>query len=144
MPILRWIRQHRPRMQPILDAMSDADSPFKLVAADPDVDDGFATNLNVVVEEPPGLTRQQYFDAGSAQLESLGITEFDEERVSLPAGEALRSTFEHSLGDRPLAAVQYVLFENGTGYTLTYTTLPGTLESRLAGFEESARSFRIG
>jgi hypothetical protein len=94
---------------------------------------------------PAGVTRQQYFDASTAQLESFGITEFDEERIELRAGEALHVMYEHSRGgvDRPLAVAQYVLFENGTGFTLTYTTLAAALASHRDDFEESARSFRI-
>jgi len=42
-----------------------------------------------------------------------------------------------------VAALHYVLFEDGTGYTLTFTTLPDERSSRTDEFERSARSFRI-
>jgi hypothetical protein len=139
------MRKADPGLAPVLDVIAAPDSPIKLMAADLDTDAGFATNLNVYVEKAPGFTRGQYFDTAPMQLESLGITEFDEERVGLPAGEALRLAYEHTrFGvDQPLAVVQYAFFENGTGYTLTYTTLPSAVDSRVAEFEQSARSFRI-
>ncbi len=55
-------------------------------------------------------------------------------------------TYEHSLGARRRSrsrSLQYVLFENGTGYTLTYTTLAWPPSSTPAEFERSAQSFRI-
>jgi hypothetical protein len=141
------MREADPELAPFIDAIAAPDSPIKLVAIDPDAEEGFATNLNVVVERPPAsVTREQYFDASTAQLESFDLTEFDEELVELPAGEALHITYEDSRGgvDQPLAVAQYVLFENGTGFTLTYTTLAAALASHRDDFEESARSFRIG
>jgi hypothetical protein len=139
------MRDADPKLEPILDAMSAPDSPFKLIAADPSPDDDFATNLNVVVEDvPSGVTREDYFEASTAQFEEFDVTDLTEERVALPAGAAMRSTFEHSLGvDEPLAVLQYVLLGKETGSTLTYTTLPEAFGSRLDEFERSARSFRI-
>lgn len=136
------LRKANPELGQALDQIAATGSPMRLMAVDPDL----GTNVNVVVEKAPGgVTRQQYFDMAPVQFKRLGITEFEEERVGMLADEALRVAYEYSLGlDEPVAVVQYVLFENGTGYTLTYTTLASALESRLAEFEHSARSFRVG
>jgi hypothetical protein len=141
------IREADPELGPFIDQIGAADSPIKLVAVDPDVENGFATNLNVVVSElPSGATREDYFTSLAPQLEELGVTEFTEDLVDLPAGEAQHVTYEHQRAgaDQPLAVVHYVLVEEGVGYTLTYTTPAAGLEDRLAEFERSAGSFRIG
>jgi hypothetical protein len=135
-----------PALQPYLEAMAGEDSLIKFMAIDPDAGSDVSTNLNVVVESPPaGITREQYFDASRAQVDQIAPeSEIDAEQVSLPAGEALRVSYEHSQFGSPLGVVQYVLFEGGKGYTLTFTTLPDELSRRAAAFERSARSFTIG
>ena len=141
------IREADPELGPLLDQIGEADSPIKLIAIDPAPDDGFAANLNVVVipEIPEGTTREDYFDASAAQLEGFGATGVEQERVELPAGEAVSFRYEHSRGgvDQPLAVLQYVLFENEIGYTLTYTSLAAAVESHREEFERSALSFRL-
>jgi hypothetical protein len=120
---------------------------MKLFAVDPDLGDGISTYMNVVVVQgaPDDVTREDYFEAISAEVEGADVTDLREERIELPAGEALQLTFEHSQSgvEKPLAVLQYVLFANRTGYTLTYTTSADALESRLDEFERSARSFRV-
>ena len=135
-----------PAFQPFLEAMAGEDSLIKFMAVDPSADPELPTNLNIVVESPPaGFTREQYFDASNAQIDQLLPTaNVEADRVSLPAGEALHLSYEHSQAGFPVAVVQYVLFEGGTGYTLTFTTLPDELSRRTAAFERSARSFTIG
>lgn len=137
-----------PALRPFLDAMAGEDSLIKFMALDPDAAGGFPTNLNVVVESPPaGVTREQYFEATRGQIEQLfSSTDVEFDQVSLPAGEALRLSYDHSKTPNgvQVAVVQYVLFEGGTGYTLTFTTLPGERSSRTSEFERSARSFRVG
>lgn len=134
-----------PALQPYLDAMAGENSLIKFMAVDPDAEADLSTNLNVVVESPPaGFTREQYFDASRAQLDQLAPdSEVGAERVSLPAGDALRVSYEHNQFGSPLAVVHYVLFEGGQGYTMTFTTLPDELSSRADEFERSARSFTI-
>jgi hypothetical protein len=146
--VLDAIRENDPELAPIVDQIGREDSPIKLFALAPEPDDGFTTNLNVVVIEdvPEGTTREDYFAASTNQIEDLGATGAEEERTDLPAGEALVLRYEHRLGGaaQPLAALQYVLLENGIGYTLTYTALASAAERHTADFERSAQSFRIG
>jgi hypothetical protein len=141
------IRENSPELAPIVDQMGTEDSPIKLVALAPAADEAFTANANVVVIEnvPEGTTRDDYFAQSAGQIEGLAESDVEEERVDLPAGEALVLRYEHSLGGAapPLAALQYVLFENGTGYTLTYTALASAAEQYTAEFERSAQSFRI-
>jgi hypothetical protein len=109
---------------------------------DPDVQDDFATNVNVYVEEvPAGVTRDQYFDASVENItEALGAPE--QERVTLPAGEALRLAYEQEIpSGRRLALLQYLLFERETGFVITYTTLSDRSSGYAETFEASARTF---
>jgi hypothetical protein len=144
---LESMREADPDLGPFLDAMEAEDSPIKLFAIDPEPDDGFTANFNVVVlDAPEGTTREEYFQASTAQLEGLGVDGLEEERVDLPAGDALHATYEHMRGgtERPLAVSQYVLFEGRTGYTLTYTSLADAFDRHEDEFERSAESFRTG
>jgi hypothetical protein len=136
-----------PQIQPFLDAMSGEDSLIKFMALDSDAAGGFPTNLNVVVESPPsGVTQEQYWEATRDQIDRV-FAEIDVEfdQASLPAGNALRLSYDHSRTPTgvQVSVIQYVLFEGGTGYTLTYTTLPDERSSRTQEFERSARSFRV-
>jgi hypothetical protein len=146
--VLDAIRENDPELAPIVDQIGTEDSPIKLFAFAPEPDEGFTTNLNVVVsgDVPQGTTREDYFAAAGNQIEALGVTGAEEERTDLPAGEALVLRYGHSLGGvaQPLAALEYVLFENGIGYTLTYTALASAAKRYTAEFERSAQSFRIG
>ena len=66
----------------------------------------------------------------------------EQEPVTLPAGQALRLTYEQEIGSGPqLAILQYLLFENETGYVISYTTLPDRLAEYAETFEASAQSF---
>jgi hypothetical protein len=133
------------KLRPYLEAIAGEDSLVKFMALDPESDPELPTNLNVVVDTPPAdVTREQYFDVSREQLALLVPGgDVESEEVSLPAGEAMRFSYEHSETGFPVTVLQYILFERGTGYTLTYTTLPDELARRTDAFESSARSFTI-
>jgi hypothetical protein len=117
--VLETIREANPELGPTLDAIAAPGSPMKLFAVDPDLGDGISTYMNVVVVQgaPDDVTREDYFEAISAEVEGADVTDLREERIELPAGEALQLTFEHSQSgvEKPLAVLQYVLFANRTG-----------------------------
>jgi hypothetical protein len=143
---LETMKEADPALAPYLDALGGSDSFVKLLALDPDIEVGFATNLNVVVEPIAiDITRQQYFDATMSQVRQLFGAEFEENRVDLPAGEALHLSYEQfeNPSGGTIATVQYILFEDGNGYVLTYSTLPGRAAASADEFERSARSFRL-
>ena len=138
------IRKEDPELADQIEPIAQPGSPVKFVAIDPDVKDDFATNANVYVEEvPAGVTREQYFDATLQHVtEALGAPE--QEQVTLPAGEALRLSYEQEIASgRKIAILQYILFENGTGYVITYTTLPDRSSEYAETFESSARTFAL-
>ena len=138
------IRQKDPELADQIEPIAQPGSPVKFVAIDPDIQDDFATNANVYVEEvPEGVTREQYFDATIEQITAaLGAPE--QEQVTLPAGEALRLSYEQEIASgQKIAILQYILFENGTGYVITYTTLPDRSSEYAETFESSAQTFAL-
>jgi hypothetical protein len=137
-----------PEVAEILRMLAQPNSPMKFFAFDPNATAGFATNANVILEDVPGgFTREEYFEASLAQIRRLVDPEgMEEERVQLPAGEALHLTYEQTTPGtaRTNTTIQYVLFEEGTGYVLTYSVLPDRADEYSTTFERSAQSFRIG
>ncbi|MGH3021787.1 MAG: hypothetical protein ACRDNR_16750 [Gaiellaceae bacterium] len=143
---LEAMKEDDPALAPYLDALGGPDSYVKLLALDPDIEAGFATNLNVIVEPVElEITREQYFEATMAQVRQVFDTEFEEARVDLPAGKALHLSYEQfqDPSGGSVATVQYILFEDGNGYVLTYSTLPDRVAASAAEFESSARSFAL-
>ena len=62
----------------------------------------------------------------------------------LPAGAGLRVRYEQEAdGGQRVSTLQYVLFLDGTGYILTYTTRPDRNAEYERDFARSAESFRL-
>jgi hypothetical protein len=146
---MREIREQNPEISRYLDAVTGPDSPIKFFAFDPDAVDGFATNLNVIVL-PVGeaVSLDEPVEAARTELERLPTrtSEVEEERLELPAGEAVRlryrQTIETDNGKQELATTQYSTVAGGTSYILTFTTLPEQLDELDPLFRASAESFR--
>jgi hypothetical protein len=123
---------------------------MKFVAFDLAVHDGFATNMNIVVEPlPSGMTLDSYLQATLALLDkaSFRAGPVDHRRVSLPGGPAEKisypSEFTFATGKQTLRTLQYAFARDDRGYVITFTTLPTRAEKYEATFTRSARSFRI-
>ncbi len=139
--------EDNPNLAPFVDAISGPDSLIELIAFDPEVVRGFATNLTVIIEPvPEGLTREQYYAANVRNIERLldPTTELAEKRGAVPAGETLVLRYGQRAQGRAIATLQYIFFLDGAGYILTYTTLAGRAGAYAETFEHSARSFRLG
>ena len=126
------------------------DSPLKFFALDPAVEQGFVTNVNVVVQDVPDDMELHDLARSTAQeLAGLGVVrDVKTTRVSLPAGPALRITYEMDVRygnvTRAVATLQYAMLEDGSSYVITYSTLPAFAAQYASEFEASARSFRPG
>jgi hypothetical protein len=138
-----------PAVAPVLEGVLQPESPVRFFALDPAVEEGFATNVNVVVQDvPDDLELSEFAESSVAELRRLGVVHgFKTAEVSLPAGPAVEIRFRlrarYGTADRTVATLQYALLDDGWSYVVTYSTLP-ELESRYAPtFEESARSFRL-
>jgi hypothetical protein len=147
---LERFAKDNPAIAPVLEGVLRPGSPVKFFALDPAVELGFATNVNVVVQDvADDLKLSELARSSAAELRSLGVVEgLRTSEVSLPAGPAVRITFRlqarYGSASRRVATLQYALLDEGMSYVVTYSTLP-ELESRYAAvFEESVRSFRLG
>jgi hypothetical protein len=139
-----------PALERYAEAFRGPNSPLKFFAMDPNIRNAFATNLNITVEElPAGMTLDGYEQASRSQLQTLTniVGEFGSERVELPAGQALRLTYQLKLTAsgrlRTASTLQYIFVGGGVAYVLTYTTLPEFASDYEDEFAESARSFRL-
>ena len=139
-----------PALAPYAQAFQGPDSVLKFAAVDPEVQDDFATNLNVIVEElSADATLDDYEEAFISQLESLPnvVGEIDRQRVELPAGPALRASYKLTLttsGETlTVSTLQYALVEEGRAFILTYTTSPAQAAAYEDTFTRSAESFRL-
>jgi hypothetical protein len=139
-----------PALAPYAEAFQGSDSVLKFAAVDPRVQDDFATNLNVIVEElSADATLDDYEEAFISQLQGLPnvVGTIDRQRVELPAGPALRASYKLRLltAGRTLtvSVLQYALVDEGRAFILTYTTLPARATAYEDTFTRSAESFRL-
>jgi hypothetical protein len=145
----RLVREN-PSMASLLQALRSPNSGVKLFAFDPKIASGFATNLNLVVEQvPPGTTPTRYAAAASVQLSSLPnvIRPIRRRAVLLPAGPSVRLRYgiRFTLAGKRIvtSTTQYVLVGGSTAYVVTYTTLPRLLARYASLFAATARSIRV-
>jgi hypothetical protein len=145
------LERENPEFAQYRDALSDPRSPMKLVALDPNVRGGFATNVNVVAQDvPDDVSFEDFAQANEAELRTLtAITSgLESDEVNLPAGRAQRLTYQARFTfngqERSIATLQYGLVANGWTYVITYTALPEFADEYRNDFERSANSFSAG
>lgn len=142
--------EENPDFEPYREAFEDPNSAFKFVALDPDVREGFATNVNVVVQEVPGeIGFDEYAQAGLAEVRGIAAVKGAiDEVVSVPAGKAQRLSYllDFSIRGETLtvSTLQYALRLDGKSYVITYSALPSREDEYAETFERSARSFSLG
>ena len=139
-----------PNLRQIIQAIRDPNSGVRFFAADPDTVNGFATNLNVVVEKvPKGVTAAVYADAAVGQLGGVPnvLRPIRRQAVQLPAGPSARIRYgiRFSVGGKQIvvAITQYALVRGTKAFVVTYTTLPSRATKLSTLFEASARSIRL-
>jgi hypothetical protein len=139
-----------PALAPYAEAFQGDDSVLKFAAVDPSVQDEFATNLNVIVEElSSDATLEEYEEAFISQLQQLPnvVGAIDRQRVELPAGPAMRASYRLTLLTSgktwTVSTRQYALVDDGRAFVLTYTTLPDQATAYDDTFTRSAESLRL-
>jgi hypothetical protein len=143
-------RRDNPEIGQYIEAVSGPDSPVKFVAFDPDIEDDFATNVNVVVitlgEE---MSFREWARAAQAEIRALETRkgELRDASETLPQGEALRLDYEQEFrfGQdlRTVATTQYGFVVEKRSYVLTFTTLPHQRDAYGDVFRAVAESFDV-
>ena len=121
---------------------------FKLFAIDPNIQEEFATNLNVIVS-PVSLPLHQWVEGESETARRIAVPgSLKKSYVQTPAGEAgkLEWLVELKSGGetRQMRSLQYLFQKEGAGYVLTFSTLPSLATKYEPTFTKSARSFDTG
>jgi hypothetical protein len=121
---------------------------FKLFALDPDVQEAFATNLNVIAA-PVSLPLRRWVERENASTRRVAVPgSVRSTIVQTPAGKAARVSWlldVQSGGEKKtVRSLQYLFREGNAGYILTFSTLPSQASKYEATFKKAAESFRTG
>lgn len=147
---LARFERDNPSLKPALDALARSGTSAVFFAFDPDVRNGFATNLNVVVERLPAhVSVGAYGAAARQQISRLPTLVSSVELLSgkLPAGAAVRLRYRlrvTAAGKTYVVALrQFALVRGLEALVFTYATLPAREGHYASTFEASARSIRL-
>jgi hypothetical protein len=145
---LDQLERENPEFAQYRDALSDPRSPMKLVAVDPNVRGGFATNVNVIAQKvSDDFSFEDFAQQSEAEIRQLAgmSTGMQTKVVELPAGRAQRlsyqATFTLNGQERSISTLQYGLVADGWLYVITYTTLPQHADEYRNDFERSVSLF---
>ena len=121
---------------------------FKLFALDPDIEEAFATNLNVIVA-PVSMPLRDWVAQEDASIRRVAVPgSLRTTYVRTPAGEAARMSWLLELNSggqkKTVRSLQYMFREGESGYILSFTTLPSLATKYDTTFKKSAESFRTG
>jgi hypothetical protein len=124
------------------------DSPIEFLAIAPGpARNGPNTSATVVVlPAPDGYTLDELARTAREEVERLGGTAIEADRVTLPAGEAYlisyRLPYNRDGRSVTVAGRQYDLISAGHVFSLTYTTMPALAARYEGAFTRSAESLR--
>jgi hypothetical protein len=109
-----------------------------LFAIDPEAEDGFASNLNVL--EVPGVSDDPTIDDVRGQFESIA-DEVEFEETELDGKPAVRTDYVLAVGGSEVRGVQYVVLGPNGGLVFTFTA--GNTGDVPEEFETMVESVRI-
>ena len=120
---------------------------FKLFAIDPDIQEQFATNLNVIAA-PVSMPLRQWVEQENATTRRVAVPgSLRTTYIQTPEGEAAKVSWlleVNSGGDkRQVRSNQYLFQQDDAGYVVTFSTLPMLATKYEPTFDKSARSFRV-
>lgn len=123
---------------------------IKFFAFDPDVEEDFATNVNVIVSavsDVPSFEEWSRLVIEEAEKVPTRVSAVKHSREELPAGEALRLEYRNEFrsGDsaKTVTSVQYVFVGEKSSYIVTFSTLPDQEAAYEPTFRAAAESFRF-
>ncbi|MEX0674423.1 MAG: hypothetical protein WD067_06585 [Gaiellaceae bacterium] len=144
------LARDNPELAPLLEAIVSGEQPIKLFAFDPEVEDRFATNVNVLaVDLPSDVGLEDFVAANEADIEGFGgrVGPIASEAADLRSGPARRLTYRVRVTsegrERTVATLQYVLVGDGKGYVVTFSTLPNLSGRYGPTFDRIVRSLRV-
>ena len=120
---------------------------FKLFAIDPDIQEEFATNMNVIVS-PVSQPLIEWVERESVDPRRIAVPgSLRTSYIQTPEGEAAKLEWLVELKSggetRRMRSLQYLFQRDGAGYVLTFSTLPSLATKYEPTFTKSARSFQI-
>ncbi|HEU5065987.1 MAG TPA: hypothetical protein VFT86_08980 [Gaiellaceae bacterium] len=120
---------------------------FKLFAIDPDIQEKFATNLNVIAA-PVSVPLRQWVEQENASTRRLAVPgSLRTNYIQTPEGEAANVSWlleVNSGGEkRQVRSLQYFFQQDGAGYVVTFSTLPSLATKYEPTFTKSAQSFSV-
>jgi hypothetical protein len=147
------------------DESSQDNSELGVAGFEPDTialdepDDGFATNVNVVLEPrlPAGVTPQAYFDASRRVLRDPGVLPAEarraveqlqprdlsrQQQVDLDGEQAYGLDYTGNQSGRVLRFRAVSTVREGTGYAVTYAALRNRFDEGLDDFERLLDTWR--
>jgi hypothetical protein len=135
-------KKFAPYIQPLLQ-----NDVFKLFALDPNIQQAFATNLNVIVA-PVSMPLRQWAAQENASTKRLAVPgSLRTKYIQTPEGEAANVSWLLELNSRGqkrrVRSQQYLFQQDGAGYVLTFSTLPELATKYEPTFTKSAQSFQI-
>lgn len=145
--ILAQMARENPKLAPFVRGLGGPASPMKFIALDPNVRNGFATNVNVVVVSvPAGITFEQYQQALVAGLRNIVTGKISRSVANVSGVQAVRISYrlQITLGRTvTVQTLQYAFLRPGRSVVVTYTTLPSLQRGYAAAFRRSAASIRF-
>jgi len=152
---LKGLHEDNPELADLIEqqvsgSLSDLVRFFALDGESPTLAQGFATNVNVVVEPdlPGGLSFATYVNANLANLRKVpGVDIQREDReVALAGGTAalIKShlTLNTPAGPQVVSVTQYIWLDDGRGLILSMTTTPEHEATYATLFEQIANTFQ--
>lgn len=109
-------------------------------------EDGFAENLNVMIEKlPSGISKDQYYDASKTQLATLtGGAPVSEEDLMIHGHEARKMRYQFSMGAMNLDNDVYIIVRPNAAYIITLSMMEGEGRDRhLEELTKVATSFAL-
>ena len=147
--VLQALARDNPDLAGSFAAMAQPNSPIKFFAYDPQVANGFATNVNlVVVPLRARLSFLEYSRRLVSELRSVSsVSGLHSTTVHLPAGQAARVSYRLDVTVRSrkitVLTLQYAFLRGGRSVVFTYTTLPASSRFYKGVFATSAQSIRF-
>jgi hypothetical protein len=122
------LRRENPKLAPYLGQLSGPNSAAKFLALDPAVQNGFATNVNVVVAPIPSVSFDVFRAAIVREIQGIvGSARVNHRPVTIGGvrGVRLSYPFRITVGRTyTVATLQYAFPRPGKSVLVTYTTLP--------------------